>query len=202
MPEGWQSWFKGKEFSTDWTSAHYPFWCAALKDLRNEKIEILEIGSWEGRSAIFFLEYLTKSSITCVDTFAGGVEHSDHPVYARELPLVEQRFDRNLAAFNGRVTKLKGQSIQAFGKIVPVGTKFDVIYIDGSHERDIVMVDTLMAWAMLKVGGYLIWDDYAGGDGLADCNRVKSAIDAFLKWHRDEYKTLHHGYQIIIQRTR
>ena len=42
----------------------------------NDINKILEIGSYEGRSAIFFLTKFTNSTITCVDTWSGSDEHN------------------------------------------------------------------------------------------------------------------------------
>jgi predicted O-methyltransferase YrrM len=200
LPSGWQDWFDGKEFSTDWASENYPFWCATLRQLRDCPIDVLEIGSWEGRSAIFFLEYLFNSHITCVDTFSGGIENVANRTEAKEIPFIEQRFDRNLAAYGNRVAKFKGDSVNVLGRLISSGAKYDLIYVDGSHERDPAMVDTLLAWQALKTDGYLIWDDYVGGRDKPDSERVQSAIDVFLKWHKREYALMHKGYQVIIQR--
>jgi predicted O-methyltransferase YrrM len=200
LPTEWQNWFIGKEFSTDWTSKNYPSWCGALKDLRNVPVEVLEIGSWEGRSAIFFLEYLASSNITCIDTFSGGIENVADAIQSQELPFVEQRFDRNLATYGDRVRKIKGRSDVALGSILPTGKKYDLIYVDGSHERDTAMVDTLLAWQLTKAGGYLIWDDYGGGGNAPDAERVQSAIDVFLTWHSSDLILIHKGYQVIIRK--
>jgi hypothetical protein len=41
-------------------------------------VKILDIGSFEGRSAVFFLKYLPGSTIVCIDTFAGTPEEGDN----------------------------------------------------------------------------------------------------------------------------
>ena len=56
------SWYEGKEFATDWTSWHFPNWTKLLNSRRNRALRVLEIGSWEGRSALFFLNYLPRAS--------------------------------------------------------------------------------------------------------------------------------------------
>jgi hypothetical protein len=56
------------------------------------------------------------------------------------------------------------------------------------------MIDTLLAWKLLSMGGYMMWDDYGGGAS------VKPAVDQFLSWHDGEFKIIHTGYQVIIQR--
>ena len=40
--------------------------------------------------------------------------------------------------------------------------KYNLIYNDGSHHSDDVIVDAFKAFEMLKVGGIMIFDDYFG----------------------------------------
>ena len=79
-------WETDKTFSTDWAGNHFFYWAQLLDRLRDEPIRILEIGSWEGRSALFFLNYLPKSRIVCIDPFEGNAEHQREP-YFRDLAL-------------------------------------------------------------------------------------------------------------------
>jgi hypothetical protein len=72
-------------------------------------VHILEIGSWEGRSALFFLNYLSRSRIVCIDTFGGNIEHRLDPYFADLAPRTEGQFDSNLAELMDRVEKIKGQ---------------------------------------------------------------------------------------------
>ena len=37
--------------------------------------------------------------------------------------------------------------------------KYDIIYIDGSHEARDVLEDAVLAYRLLKIGGLLIFDD-------------------------------------------
>ena len=60
-----------------------------LKDLNNIK-NILEIGSYEGRSAIYFLQIFPNAKITCVDTWSGSDEHLNE-----NFDIIESYFDMN-----------------------------------------------------------------------------------------------------------
>jgi hypothetical protein len=199
-PMAMAQWFAGKEFSSDWTSLHFPTWSLVLTHLRERPSEILEIGSWEGRSAIFFLEFLPQSRLTCVDTFGGGMENHASPAESREIPLIEKRFDANLRSYGERVEKIKARSVAALDRLTEARATFDVTYIDGSHLRDDVMVDSLLAWPLLRPGGILIWDDYGGGQDKASGERVAPAVEAFLAWHFGEYSEISRGYQVIVQK--
>lgn len=200
-PSDWAKWFEGKEFSQDWTSSHYPIWSRVLADWRGRALDMLEIGSWEGRSAVFFLELMPKCRMVCVDTFAGAPEHLENPDWRANLPLIEKRFDANTAPYKGRVEKMRSNSVAALDALAKAGRRFGLAYVDGSHRRDDVLVDTLLAWPMLEAGGRLIWDDYGGGKQYADPDRVQPAVDLFMDWYGGECRVLHRGYQVIVEKT-
>src|SRR5262245_29300537 len=98
-----RSWFRDKDLTSDFSSGNFTLWRRVFSPLRDEPLRILEIGSWEGRSAIFFLNFFANATITCIDTFSGGSDHQPE-----RTPPTEERFDRNLAAFGARVEKIKG----------------------------------------------------------------------------------------------
>lgn len=190
-------WFAGKDFTADWTSHNFPVWETILADLRDSEVAVLEIGSWEGRSAIFFLRYLPLARLTCIDAFTGNPErHAGDVEYLQACREVERRFDANLREFVGRVEKRKARSVPALDALAVEGRSYDVIYIDGSHTTDDVLIDSLLSWRLLKHGGLLMWDDY----GKPGVDQPKPAIDAFLALKREQVSELHRGYQIIVQR--
>ena len=56
------------------------------------------------------------------------------------------------------------------------GVRADLIYIDGSHEYDDVVLDLKLYWEILEPGGVLFGDDYWIGD-------VQRAVDEFVAVH-------------------
>jgi Methyltransferase domain len=197
----WQDWYRQKEFSTDWTSNNLSIWIDLLGRFRQRPVKLLEIGSWEGRSAIFFLEFLQHSILTCVDTFTGGSEHISNAGYSIELDKIEGRFDANLKDYGGRVRKIKSTSALALSRLMAQNESFDLIYIDGSHKRDDVMIDSLLSWKLLNDGGVMIWDDYGGGDVDWPAEQLVSpAVDTFLSWNAGELREIHRGYQLAIEK--
>jgi len=131
------------QFTSDWATMHYDLWNKTLKELKDKPgIHALEIGSYEGRSAIWFLENILtdpSSSVTCVDIFNGSFEAV---------------FDKNMAPFAGKVKKIKARSQDAL-KTIGAET-YDFIYIDGSHRAKDVFIDAALSWELLKPGGILI----------------------------------------------
>lgn len=193
----WESWFENKNFTTDWSSSHFANWERHLEALRDRAASVLEIGSWEGRSAVFFLEFLPKCRITCIDTFEGGSEYARYE--AAVVRTVETRFDSNLAPYGQRIRKMKSRSVPALDRLAQENARFDLIYIDGSHVRDDVLVDSLIAWPLLLSGGICIWDDYAWGlREVPSAQRPQDAVDAFLTMHADELQVLHRAAQVIV----
>ncbi len=197
---GYRSWFQGKQFTTDWTSVHFALWVRVLAPLRNEPLRILEIGSWEGRSAVFFLNFFKRSMIVCIDTFCGNTEEQSYKQLTQELPGAEARFDGNLAPFQDRMEKIKSASHAALERLTAQGRQFDLAYIDGSHLRDDVMADSVGVWRLLAPGGIVIWDDYTWEAGLPPEQRPQPAIDAFLDEHQGRYRLLAKAEQVIIER--
>src|SRR6187431_1666089 len=124
----WETWFRDKSFTADWTSHYIPNWVKFLAGLRDRDVAALEIGAWEGRSTIFFLEYLPRCRITCIDTFAGSPEHIRFGEAA--LASLEARFDSNLAPYGDRVRKIKSRSLPALDQLAQDTKRFDLIYID------------------------------------------------------------------------
>ena len=68
--------------------------------------------------------------------------------------------------------------------------KFDFIYIDGDHVPHQVMLDALLSWKILKVGGVMGFDDYGWSidDPMAPesykwDSHAGPAIDLFLRMY-------------------
>lgn len=171
----------------DWHSAHADLWLSVLPPLLPDRpIRWLEIGSFEGRSAVWTLEYLLRDGdeLVCLDTFADAAR--------------ESRFDKNLA---GRATKVKARSLDYLRR--ERGSFFGA-YIDGSHDAPDVLADAVLAWQLLEVGGVMIFDDYLWHHPKHKAGRVSPgvAIDGFLAAFATRLSVLHIGAQVIAQKTR
>jgi len=161
---------------------------------KNEIIEILEIGSWEGRSSCFFLNYFEKSVLTCVDTWEGSDEnfYNDYP----DLNKVESNFDKNVFEFKNRVTKYKLKSKAFFNSNKKM---FDFIYIDGSHFYDDVLNDANDGFNVLKRNSYILFDDYNWNFYKHGKNPI-NAINLFLNLNKEKIKIIYISAQVLIQK--
>ena len=176
-------------FTTDFISWVIPVWERYLAEFKGKvNVSLLEIGSFEGRSTIWFLENILThptSSITCVD-----------PFFRAEI-----RFDHNIkvSGHANQVKKIKGRSESVLRTLKE--SIFDIIYIDGSHRALNVLMDAVSSWLLLKLGGIIIFDDYGWKVERAPEDRPKTAIDIFLKAFQPHIEILHRDYQVIIRRT-
>jgi len=175
------------EFSADWTSQNLPLWRETLAPVAGRPVQVLEIGSFEGRSALFFLDYLSQSHVTCIDAF-----------FSRKY---RRRFLANTRPYGKRVRVLRMLSLGGLARLTREGKRYDVVYIDGSHRRADVLSDSVAAWPLLNKQGLLIWDDYQWEPKLPDHERPKQAIDLFLMMFAGCFDEVHRGYQILVRKT-
>jgi predicted O-methyltransferase YrrM len=198
------SWYEGKEFATDWTSWHFPNWTKLLNSRRNRAVRVLEIGSWEGRSALFFLNYLPRATLTCIDTFAGGQEHQEAAARtraeARFLRSIEGRFDRNTSAFKKRIQKIKAPSTAALAELAIQNRRFDLAYVDGGHRAVEAYADGALTWPLMARGGLVLFDDYEWNEMPKPLDNPGAGIDAFLKSITGQYRLVHKSYQVAIEK--
>ena len=188
--------YKDKTFNHgDWFSHKIPLLINYFNNINKNNIEqILEIGSWEGRSSCFFLNYFKTSILTCVDTWKGSEENfiDDNP----DLNLVEKNFDRNVAEYNKRLIKHKSESKNFFS----LNRKnFDFIYIDGSHYYDDVLNDAQECFKVLKENSYMLFDDYNWNFHKYGKNPI-NAINLFLKINKEKLKIIYVSEQVLIQK--
>ena len=176
-----------------WFCNNLYFLKSNLKNRKNIN-NILEIGSYEGRSAIFFLNCFSNSIITCVDTWGGSDEQKD-----LDSKIIEKNFDTNLSKHHklNRMNKFKMTSNKFFDKNK---SNFDLIYIDGDHSCDQVYIDINNAWKVLNKNGILILDDYLWWFYKNLKMNPSTAINNFIKKNYNEFSNLIVWKQVIIQK--
>ena len=193
------------KLTADWFTGSIPYWYSVFDEYRlpnKKEIQALEIGSWEGLSSYFILQTLPNATLTCVDTWEGADEHKSGNIDMQNtLSRIEVSFDSNLSIFSDRLVKYKGTSFSFFNAHSNEEA-FDLIYIDGSHHCDDVVIDAIKCFEMLKVGGIMIFDDYFWRLYTNDINNPAAAINTFLRLKKGLYKVVRIYYQIIIEKTK
>ncbi|MCL6436349.1 MAG: class I SAM-dependent methyltransferase [Leptolyngbyaceae cyanobacterium HOT.MB2.61] len=193
---------KGYQFSGDWFGRNVFLWEEHLMHLAHRPdLNILEIGSWEGRSACWFLENLLtqpSSSITCVDTFAGGGGADFSGSDNRDV--IEARFDHNVSRTGSPATVIKkvGTSREVL-RSLPLNF-YDLIYIDGSHFAADALEDAALSWGLAKVGAIIIFDDYDFHFENSPEEDTYIGIDAFLNAFSSKLRLIHQSHQVIVEK--
>lgn len=200
-------------FTRDWFSRCIPAWTDLFPRVMPRPARILEIGAFEGRATCFMLESIlppdAEGEIHCVDNWQGGAEHAGIP-----MTEVLARFRANVTATlrrcgRHRVVTHRKPSVAALLGLLGQGFagRFDVAYVDGSHQAADVLEDLVLAFRLLRRGGLMICDDYAwqrqapGAEDVLDTPKI--AVDAFTTIYRrrlrlPEWPT---SYQVALVKT-
>lgn len=181
----------GYYYTTDWVTGQTALWKSHLHSLCGvANGQMLEIGSYEGRSAVWFLENILTAptaTLTCLDLFRDQT---------REIV-----FQHNLqvAGLAHKVIKIKGDSKDVL-KVLRQN-HYDLIYIDGGHRAIDAYTDAVLSWPLLKVNGFIIFDDYLWEPEKPAAERPQAGIDRFLQETAHELALRHKGYQVIVQKS-
>ncbi|GBE79089.1 glycosyltransferase family 8 protein [Sparassis crispa] len=187
----------------DWFSFNINTWRLLFPRVTSPTPRVLEIGSWEGRSAVFLLTELCAKGgdIVCVDHFDLMRTSAGRERYAKithNLTLTRKPFRiLDQFSFPALMTLLEEEMSAA-------DPGFDWIYIDGSHEADDTFLDGELAWRLAKKGAIVIFDDYRWDKEPDDSiHHPKRGIDAFMTLHTGEYEVLSSStqYQVVIQKS-
>ena len=201
---------KEYSFTKDWF--RYNQFENYLKGFNPNKI--LEIGSFEGKSTVWFIEkYIDNDSksITCIDPWL-NYNHNEVSLHTygetsddRDYDNVQikDRFLSNirLTGKDSQVRVLHGFSHIELPKLNVNSDKFDLIFIDGNHTASFVLTDAIYSWWLLNDGGIIIFDDY-GWVYENDNNQSvpKFAIDSFIECFKGYLEVVHLGEYAIIKK--
>lgn len=169
--------------------------------------KVLEVGSFEGGSTIHLMQLIEMhggGELFCVDKWSRDGDH-----IKIDMSDAEVAFDHNVActkellAPSVMVRKLKGRSIRQLAGLIDrdYAASFDFIYIDGSHRMRDVLMDGMLCYELLKVGGICLFDNYLFNFEDEAIRGPKHGIDTFFRFHSDNVQIIINGYQIAYQKT-
>jgi predicted O-methyltransferase YrrM len=178
-----------------------------------KELHILEIGSFEGKSAVWFLENLLQnqnSSITCIDPWTSYSQTNDSfESYNSENTEWDFKNHKNTflhnikeSGFENKVNIIQGFSHEILPELIHK-KKFDIIFIDGNHTAPFVNTDAVFSWYMLKTDGLLIFDDYQWGKTknlVGTTLAPKLAIDSFVDCFSDYLEVIHKEWRLAIRK--
>lgn len=190
---------KNLEFPIDWFSYNIPLIEKFLDKISNSK-NMLEIGSWEGMSACYFLlNFHNLETLTVIDPFFSN--SYEQFLTTNQVYLVKKkgchldqykRFTENIkkCGFEDKTIVHKDFSQH----ILPILKKntYDFIFIDGAHNVNQVAKEIDYCYNLLTNNGYILFDDY-------DCvEKLKNTIDEYcIKYN---LKVIAKYRQLLVQK--
>ena len=128
-----------------------------------------EIGSHNGGSLILMLQHALETSVVAIDPLE---------VFADQ----HAKLTANVATFNAQrrrpfVLHRKFSTDPALlSELHAEAFAADILFVDGEHSRRAVRADWAAYAGFVRVGGFLVFDDY----GMADSADVKLEVDAIV----------------------
>ena len=121
------------------------FYKQKLEKLKNQKVNILEIGSYAGASAAAFAKYLPDSKIFCFDINISNFEYKSKKIHVFGLDINNQK-----------------KAVKIINKITSECNfkKFDIIIDDGSHNLSDILIALKLFFKYLKNKGLYIIEDF------------------------------------------
>ncbi len=152
-------------------------WTKLLSEFKGKPgINYLEIGTFEGRSALWVLENILThptSTLTIIDAF----EEHTYKTFVSNV---------NLSGEANKFKILTGLSTHKIREL-PFNS-IDFAYVDGSGKGIVMFSDLVSTWNLVKVGGLIICSRYSLNTPLRAALNLQpddpgphEAIDAFLK---------------------
>ena len=188
---GWEECVERDYFFTqDIFSYRIPLWETHLKFLFDlSEIKILEIGSYEGMSACWFLDRIlthTGDRLTCI-------EKKFHPKLRENIVKT---------GAESKVDLLEGDVSQFLDALAP--DSFDAINMQDKHKTaDVARENAASTWKALKTGGVVVFNDYGWRNPRYPEQNPQQGIDSFLNSIQEQWELVHKNhsaFQLIVRK--
>jgi hypothetical protein len=138
-------------------------------------------------------ENIKNIHVNVVDPFVGSGELKNI-----NFRSVFKTFNKNITSFKNKIKINKTTSNIFFSKNKK---KFNIIYVDGAHDRKSVESDAINAFKYLNKNGIIIFDDFLWSNCNKDLyNCPINALLPFLRKNRNRIEILHINYQLIVKK--
>lgn len=167
-----------------------------------DKPRVLQIGCAQGGDAVENAKILKMPHINgelhVIDWFKGNltVDEEEEWFYREEnAPIWRNHLESEAKKFNvlDRITIFEGDSREMIHKVKD--NYYDIVFIDGGHEYDIVKSDIEHGYKKLKPNGIMVLDDFSGGPDSYNQYNIQNATSEMLA--KDTYSingvTIHVG---------
>lgn len=144
---------------------------------------VVELGSWLGKSTLWFLDRAPRATVVAVDTWLGSPEHyTPKPSLLGRLPTLYETFLVNCWPYRDRLIPMRTTSLVGLRLVKQAGVTPDLIYVDADHQYWAVKGDVQSAHELFPAAR-LIGDDY-------NWPGVKRAVDELARATGRTVKTL------------
>jgi len=152
--------------------------------LEDKPINYLEIGAFYGGNVVSVNETYAKhpeSKIYVVDPWLNYEAYDEY--HKLVMNDVYETFTSNTQHIKEKMVVNRGYSDDELPKLQ--NDFFDIIYIDGNHDSAYAFADAVLSFAKLKIGGYMIFDDYD-----LSWTGVLHAVTAFVEYQKSRIEIL------------
>jgi len=158
----------------------------------------LQLGAFTGDASVWILEHFPDCKLVDVDTWEGsGAEHE-----AISMKEAEHLYDDRMGKYGERVHKWKGTTADFLAYNSPwLNSRYDFVYVDADHHASSVLADAVGAWALLRPGGLMAFDDYlwAAPSGR-ELDTPFPGIEAFRHVYADQLEVLLRAEQCWVRK--
>lgn len=169
------------------------FWGFPFSDKdENERPKVLQIGCAQGGDAVEIAKMLKlpviNGELHIIDWFKGNltVDKEEEWSYNEDnAPIWRAHLESEAKKFKveDRITIFEGDSREMIHKMED--DYYDIVFIDGGHEYDIVKSDIENGYKKLKDGGIIVFDDFSGGIDSYNQYNIKNVSKEILE--KDTY---------------
>lgn len=174
-----------------------------LSLLKHKQAHILEIGTYTGTSILNMLKILPDANAVVIDKWENYEENEESTSKIVDKG-IEAKFYKNVQIYKmqDKLKVYKGDSKALLFNLFREHTEFDFIYVDGSHKCLDCYTDMVISWELLKSDGIMGIDDYLWSpeQNNYDINKPYQAVNHFMKEYINQYRVLHIGYRVFLQK--
>lgn len=145
---------------------------------------ILEIGVYHGANVCSLLKTYAShpdSTIHCIDPWSNYQGYSEYPEQARNYSYFIQNLSKLTPEELYKIHIHRGLSEVILPQLKD--DMFDIIFIDGNHDKRYVLHDAIMSLKKVKHGGYILFDDM-------QCEDVRRSVEIFIYTYRKNIETI------------
>lgn len=137
-------------------SEHIIIFSALSEKFANNKEfkNILEIGTYDGKTAIILSELFPNATITTIDLPDNDENFTSTYDRKEDQDFIKKRNGILITKKNVKFKQLNSLNLYAY----PSGI-YDLIWIDGNHDFPIVAFDIINSFRLLKKNGFMMVDD-------------------------------------------